>query len=80
MKIPRDLSGRELVRALCKHWDYRVVNQVGSHVILQTETPGHQRISVPDHSPLRVGTLNAILRQVAEHKGITREDILDTLG
>lgn len=80
MKIPRDLSGRELVRALCKHWDYRVVNQVGSHIILQTETPGHQRISVPDHSPLRVGTLNAILRQVAEHKGITREDILDTLG
>ena len=80
MKIPRDLSGRELVRALCKHWDYRVVNQVGSHVILQTETPGHQRISVPDHSPLRVGTLNAILRQVAEHKGATREDILDTLG
>lgn len=72
MKIPRDLSGRELVRALSKHWDYRVLNQVGSHVILQTETP--------DHSPLRVGTLNAILRQVAEHKGATREDILDTLG
>ena len=79
MKIPRDLSGRELVRALCKHWDYRIVHQAGSHIILQTETPGHQRIPVPDHSPLRIGTLNAILRLVAEQKRVDREDVLDTV-
>ena len=27
MKIPRDLSGRAVVKALCKHWDYRQVHQ-----------------------------------------------------
>ena len=79
MKLPRDLDGRALAHALCKHWDYRNVHQSGSHIILQTETPGHQRIPVPDHSPLRIGTLNAILRLIAEHKQVSREQILATL-
>jgi hypothetical protein len=33
---------------------------------------------VPAHASLRIGTLNAILRAVAEHKGVTREDLLNT--
>jgi predicted RNA binding protein YcfA (HicA-like mRNA interferase family) len=52
------------------------VNQVGSHIILQTEHPAHHRLSVPDHRPLRLGTLNAILRDVAVAKRVTREQIL----
>ena len=79
MKIPRDLDGRTLTKCLCKHWGYRQVHQEGSHIILQTESPRHQRIPIPDHSPLRIGTLSAILRLVAECKGVTRDDILDTL-
>lgn len=79
MKLPRDLNGRELVRALCSRWDYRQVNQEGSHIILQTEAPRHHRLSVPDHKPLRTGTLNAILRAVAAAKGVAREDIVATL-
>jgi len=80
VKLPRELSGRELARVLCARWAYRQVNQVGSHIILQTETPQHHRLSVPDHKPLRIGTLNAILRQVAAAKVVTREDILATLS
>jgi predicted RNA binding protein YcfA (HicA-like mRNA interferase family) len=79
VKIPRDLYGRDLERVLCTKWAYRKVNQVGSHIILQTETPAHHRLSVPDHKPLRIGTLNAILREVATAKGVTREEILATL-
>ena len=79
MKLPRDLNGRELVRVLCSRWDYRQVNQEGSHIILQTETPRHHRLSVPDHKPLRTGTLNAILRAAAAAKDVAREDILATL-
>ena len=79
MRIPRDLYGRELAAALCAQWAYQKVNQVGSHLILQTETPQHHRVSVPDHKPLRIGTLNAILREVAAAKRVTREDILATL-
>jgi predicted RNA binding protein YcfA (HicA-like mRNA interferase family) len=79
LKLPRDLSGRQLVAALIRYWDYRQVNQVGSHIVLQTEKPFSHRISVPDHDELRVGTLNAILRSVANAKGISREDIIAKL-
>ena len=79
MKIPRDLSGHELAAALCRHWGYEQVNQVGSHVILQTQEPTPHRVAVPEHKELRVGTLNGILRGVANHKGVDRQAILDTL-
>lgn len=79
MKIPRDLSGRELIKVLCRKWDYEKVHQVGSHVILETAEPSHHRLAVPDHRVLRVGTLNGILRAVAEHKSVCREDILNML-
>ncbi|HUG11009.1 MAG TPA: type II toxin-antitoxin system HicA family toxin [Opitutaceae bacterium] len=79
MKLPRDLNGRDLAHVLCAHWGYRQVNQVGSHIILQTEAPKHHRLSVPDHKPLRTGTLNAIVRAVALAKGVDRETILSSL-
>jgi predicted RNA binding protein YcfA (HicA-like mRNA interferase family) len=79
MKLPRDLSGVELVKALCRHFGYRQINQEGSHVILQTDTPRSHRLAVPDHSPLRLGTLNAILNAVARAKGVDKRDILEQL-
>ncbi len=79
MKIPRDLSGAQLVKVLCRDWGYRVVHQEGSHIILQIDAPFHQRLSVPHHNPLRVGTLNGIVRVVSAHKGVERQQLLDTL-
>lgn len=79
MKLPRDLKGRHLADTLCRHWNYVQVHQQGSHMILETNDPSHQRIPVPDHKVIRIGTLNAILRAVARHKGVDRQDILDTL-
>jgi len=79
MKIPRDLSGRELVAALCRNWGYEIVNQVGSHIILQTQEPTPHRVAIPAHKVVRVGTLNGILRGVANHKGVNRQAILDTV-
>jgi len=79
MKLPRDLSGTELIKLLCKHFGYRCVNQEGSHVILVTDEPRSHRISVSDHSPLRVGTLNAIIRAVAAAKGVNKDEILQRL-
>jgi predicted RNA binding protein YcfA (HicA-like mRNA interferase family) len=76
MKLPRDLSGASLIRHLCKRWDYELVHQVGSHVILQTGNPSHQRLPVPDHHVLRIGTLNSIIRLVSKHKHVTKEEVL----
>lgn len=80
MKLPRDLSGAALVAVLCREWDYRVAHQCGSHVVLETDSPLRQRIVVPNHKSLRVGTLSGILRAVARHKGVGRDDLLASLG
>ena len=79
MKLPRDLSGAQLARILCSHWGYVQVHQSGSHLVLVTEKPSRQRIAVPAHSSLRVGTFSSILRAVASHKRVAREDIIATL-
>ena len=79
MKMPRDLSSRVLVKALSKDWGYAQIHQTGSHIILETEEPSRHRLSIPDHKSLRVGTLNGILRAVANHKGTIREEILRSL-
>ena len=79
MKLPRDVSGERLIRCPCRHWGYSRTGQVGSHVVLETDTPTPQRIVVPAHHNLRVGTLNAILRTVAAHKAVSRDGIVTTL-
>jgi predicted RNA binding protein YcfA (HicA-like mRNA interferase family) len=79
MKLPRDLRGADLIKALCRDWGYRQVHQVGSHVILETDSPAHQRIAVPAHPTLRLGTLNAIVRAVAQHKAVSRDKLLQSL-
>ena len=79
MKIPRGVSGRHLADTLCRRWQYTKVHQVGSHIILETSEPTHQRIAIPDHHPLRLGTFSSILRVVAQHKGVPRDAIIASL-
>jgi predicted RNA binding protein YcfA (HicA-like mRNA interferase family) len=79
MKLPRDLSGQELVATLCRRWGYQKVIQAGSHIILQTQEPTPYRVAVPAHKRVRVGTVNSILRAVASHKGVDRQVILDSM-
>ena len=57
---------------------YDKVHQSGSHLVLVTEESSRQRIAVPAHSSLRVGTLSSILRTVASHKRVARESIIAT--
>lgn len=79
MKLPRDVPGRHLADVLCRRWGYRKIHQIGSHIILETGEPAGQRIAVPDHMALRIGTLNSIVRAVALHKGVTKDAVLATL-
>jgi predicted RNA binding protein YcfA (HicA-like mRNA interferase family) len=79
MKIPRDVSGKHLAIVSRRRWQYTKVRQIGSHIILETSEPAHQRIAVPAHHPLRLGTFSAILRKVAGHKGVSRDEVIATL-
>ncbi len=78
MKLPRDLSGRELVKALAR-LGYEVSHQTGSHIRLTTLRNGEHHVTVPAHDPIKIGTLNAILRDVADHAGLMREELLELL-
>jgi predicted RNA binding protein YcfA (HicA-like mRNA interferase family) len=78
MKLPRDLSGDELVSAL-QRVGYSVVRQTGSHVRLVTQERGEHYATVPRHSPLRIGTLAGILGDVAEHLGLSRDELINRL-
>lgn len=61
MKLPRDVSGQDLVKAL-RRFGYEVSHQTGSHIRLTTQEQGEHHITIPAHNPLKVGTLNAILK------------------
>ncbi len=78
MRLPRDLTGTELA-VLLRRYGYEITRQTGSHIRLTTLMGGEHHITIPAHNPLRVGTLNGILRDVAEHLAISREELLSAL-
>jgi hypothetical protein len=46
---------------------------------LTTYEHGEHHLTIPQHAPLRIGTLSAILADVAAHFDITREQLLEQL-
>jgi hypothetical protein len=125
MKLPRNLSGAQLIKAL-EQLGYQPARQTGSHVRLTSfplpnpldETTSHStrlpkaaakslvipqawrakqggrsraneslrefhvnehHLTIPLHDPLRIGTLAAILADVAAHHGMTRETLITRL-
>ncbi len=78
MRLPRDLSGHDLAQALSR-LDYHVDHQTGSHIRLTTQRGGEHHVTIPAHDPLKVGTLNAILRDIAAHARMSRDDLLQIL-
>ena len=78
MKLPRDLSGAQLVKALSRI-GYSTTRQTGSHLRLTTASPAEQHVTIPVHDPLRIGTLAAILADVAAHQEISRDELMERL-
>ncbi|NEO95740.1 MAG: type II toxin-antitoxin system HicA family toxin [Moorea sp. SIO3G5] len=78
MRVPRDLSSNDLIKSLAR-LDYEVTRQTGSHIRLKTQRNGEHNITVPAHNPIKLGTLNAILREVAAHFKMTRNQLLEAL-
>ena len=78
MRLPRDVSGTDSAKRL-KLFGYNVTRQTGSHLRLTTTEKGEHHITIPKHSPLRIGTLSAVLADVAEHLGTTRVELANKL-
>lgn len=78
MRLPRDLSAEDLIKALAK-LGYEITRQTGSHIRLTTQENGEHHLTIPAHDPLKVGTLNSIVRDIANHFGLEREDLLNRI-
>jgi predicted RNA binding protein YcfA (HicA-like mRNA interferase family) len=60
MKLPRDISGADLAKALSR-LGYRTTRQTGSHLRLTTEEQSQHHVTIPNHDAIKVGTLAGIL-------------------
>ena len=79
MRLPRDLSGDALATLLRRH-GYQPSRQTGSHLRLtSTSTGTEHHITIPRHAALKVGTLSAILGDVASYLEMDRERLVEDL-
>lgn len=78
MKLPRDLTGSQLVKQL-ETFGYQITRQTGSHIRITTLQNGEHHLTIPAHNPLKTGTLSAILNDVALHFNLTRDELLNRL-
>ena len=71
MKLPRDLSGRELAKML-EPYGYRVTRQAGSHLRLTCFSRGKEHhITIPAHA--------GILGDIAGYLELDRQDLVRKL-
>lgn len=78
MKLPRDVDADVLLKAL-RPFGYSVSRQTGSHIRISTRMGGEHHEVIPNHRPLKVGTLQAVLRNIAAHHGISVAELLQHL-
>ena len=78
MKLPRDLSGEQLCKLL-EILGYHVTRQTGSHLRLTSSENGEHHLTILAHGPLKIGTLAAILADLAAHHQMSRDELLKQL-
>ena len=78
MKLPRDIDGPQLVKALAV-LGYEATRQKGSHIRVTTQRNGENHEVIPYHHPIKTGTLSSILKRVAAHHRTSVDDLLKML-
>lgn len=78
-KIPRDVNAATLLQGL-RQYGYTMTHQTGSHIrLLSTRNQDAHRITIPAHDPIKIGTLNAILNDVARYLNISKDELVTKL-
>jgi predicted RNA binding protein YcfA (HicA-like mRNA interferase family) len=78
MKLPRDASGDDLVKAL-KRLGYIETRQTGSHIRLTISKDGEHHLTIPAHDPLKLGTLAAIITDIAQQLKVSKDEVVRLL-
>lgn len=79
MRLPRDVEPEHFVRALSA-LGYSPTRQTGSHIRVTTQNGGEHHEVVPNHKPIKIGTLQGILSSIASHHRITVDELLRMLN
>jgi predicted RNA binding protein YcfA (HicA-like mRNA interferase family) len=78
-KVPRDISGRELAKLL-NRYGYKIVRQTSSHIrLVSTIKQIEHKITIPDHQPIKIGTFNNILNDIAEYLKLSKQELVQDL-
>lgn len=75
MKLPRNISGADLAKALRK-LSYEITRQKGSHIRITTQLNGEHHEVIPNHDPIKVGTLASILKSIASHHHLSVQELI----
>ena len=78
MRLPRDLAPQSLIRALGAY-GYQPTRQSGSHIRITTQQGGEHHEVIPNHKPIKIGTLQNILSSIAKHHKISVQELLSNL-
>ena len=75
-KLPR-LSGKEVVKILCNHFNFKIFNSRGSHLTLKNDTVRPPvLVEVVMHPEVAVGTLTEIIN----NSGVGREAFIEAVN
>ena len=79
MSSLRNVDATELV-GLLRMFDYVLVRQKGSHLRLRSMYSGTEHLlTIPNHSPIKTGTLQSILSSVAENVKLNKAELVKRL-
>ena len=79
MKLPRNVIGNELIKSLQKI-GYTITRQKGSHIRLTCNLPtGEHHLTIPNHDPIKIGTLSSIISDIAEAHKISKSEIINKI-
>lgn len=78
MRLPRNISASELISSLRK-FGYEVTRQKDSHIRLTTQSNGEYHLTIPNHNPVKLGTLSSIPGDVAVHFKLSKDETVKKL-
>ena len=78
MRLPRDVKATALIKLL-EQFGYLKIRQTGSHIRMEKIEPPVHKVTIPNHNPVRIGTLNKILNDVSLVLKINKSELIEKL-
>lgn len=79
MRLPHDISGKELVSKLRK-FGYEITRQKGSHIRLTAKIKDKKHnLTIPIHKQIKIGTLNNTINELSTIHKIPKDELITKL-